>query len=69
MPAALQRILFPMEEWNDSEVIRWLVSHNFYPLKITKEGNYYHARIRVPRKKARYAQKKTKTGIIFTFMY
>jgi hypothetical protein len=69
MTVVLQRILFPTELWTVDEMIKWLAVHGFVPIKMTKEGNYYHARMRIPKRGAKYRQKKVSKGLIFTFMY
>lgn len=65
----LQRILFPIDKWKVDDMAVWLAEHKFDPLKITREGNYYHVRLTRPKKGARYSQKKKAKGLIFTFMF
>lgn len=67
MSSSIQRVLFP-KDWKILDVLSWLLEHKMKPIKLTEEGNYYHARLEEPIGKS-YSSKQLKNGVILTIQY
>ena len=64
----IQVILLPIDEFTPTQAKNWIRRHDFNPIKVTKEKNYYHLRLQEPKSNAKYYTKVLNNGVHLVLM-